>query len=117
MRCHPGSASIDGRSSILGGSYAADGTETSPLKARFEQLAPQAVSMKVRSIALALGAFGMLTGCVSHEDHIKSDAEICRVLGHAEGTHDYGTCMRALNKRRCEDRSNRDPVCQYAGAK
>jgi len=68
-------------------------------------------------IASAVVVLVALTGCVSHEEHLKSDAEICRVLGHTEGTHDYATCMRALNKRRCEDRSNRDPMCQYAGAK
>ena len=62
-------------------------------------------------------ALMVLAGCVSNEEHLKSDAEVCRILGHEEGTHDYGTCMRALNKRRCEDRSNRDPMFQYAGAK
>ena len=73
--------------------------------------------MKFSFVVQAVVGFVFLTGCVSHEEHLKSDAEICRILGHAEGTHDYGTCMRALNKRRCEDRSNRDPMCQYAGAK
>lgn len=73
---------------IPGGSDGADGTKTSPLKARFGQLGLQGVSMKVRSIAL--GAFGTLTGGFSHGDDIKSDAESCRVLGHAEGMHDTG---------------------------
>jgi hypothetical protein len=59
----------------------------------------------------------VLTGCVSHEAHLKSDAEVCSILGHPQGTHDYDICMKALNQRRCEDRSSRDPMCQYAGAK
>lgn len=74
--------------------------------------------MYLRLIAatVALGTTG-LVGCVSHEAHLKSDAEVCQLLGHSQGEHDYDTCMKALNKRRCEDRSNRDPMCQYAGAK
>jgi hypothetical protein len=58
-----------------------------------------------------------LAGCVSHEEHLKSDAEVCQLLGHFQGQHDYDVCMKALNKRRCEDRSNRDPMCQSAGSK
>lgn len=65
---------------------------------------------------LVLG-FTTLAGCVSHEAHIRSDAEVCQALGHSPGTSDYGVCMRALNARRCEDRSNRDPMCQGYGSK
>jgi hypothetical protein len=73
--------------------------------------------MMVRLIvaaALTLGVAGLL-GCTqnqSHEEHLRSDAEICNMLGHPQGTSEYGICMRALNKRRCEDRGSRDPMCQ-----
>jgi hypothetical protein len=59
----------------------------------------------------------VLAGCVSHEAHLKSDAEVCSLMGHPVGSHDYDVCMKALNQRRCEDRSSRDPMCQHPGAK
>jgi hypothetical protein len=71
---------------------------------------------KLVAAAVLVGSTGVM-GCVSHEAHLKSDTEVCQALGHSQGGHDYDTCMRALNQRRCEDRSNRDPMCQYAGAK
>jgi hypothetical protein len=69
---------------------------------------------------LSLLVFGlaiMLGGCVSHEQHLRSDAEVCKALGHTVATSEYQICMKALNARRCEDRTSRDPMCQYAGAK
>jgi hypothetical protein len=58
-----------------------------------------------------------LGACVSHEAHVRSDAEVCEKLGHAAGTADYQVCMKALNARRCEDRSSRDPMCQGYNSK
>jgi len=66
---------------------------------------------------LLFGLLIMLGGCVSHEQHLRSDAEVCAALGHAVATPEYQICMKALNARRCEDRTSRDPMCQYAGAK
>jgi hypothetical protein len=58
-----------------------------------------------------------LGACVSHEAHVRSDAEVCEKLGHPAGTADYQVCMKALNARRCEDRSSRDPMCQGYNSK
>jgi hypothetical protein len=68
----------------------------------------------LKSIVAATLAMGVgLTGCTqSHEQHLRSDAEICDMMGHVQGSSEYAICMRALNKRRCEDRGNRDPMCQ-----
>ena len=71
---------------------------------------------KLIAAAVVLGATA-LAGCMSHEAHVKSDAEVCQAMNHAPGGHDYDVCMRALNQRRCEDRSNRDPMCQSPGSK
>jgi hypothetical protein len=71
---------------------------------------------KLIAAVVFVGAVG-LGACVSHEAHVKSDAEACQVLGHGPGTQDYNVCMTALNKRRCEDRGNRDPMCQSPGSK
>jgi hypothetical protein len=71
--------------------------------------------MNLKSIVAATLAVSVagLAGCTqSHEQHLRSDAEICNMLGHPQGSSEYGICMRALNKRRCEDRGNRDPMCQ-----
>lgn len=65
------------------------------------------------SAALLVG----LGACVSHEAHVRSDAEVCEKLGHGAGTPDYQVCMKALNARRCEDRSSRDPMCQGYNSK
>jgi len=72
--------------------------------------------LRLIAVAVILATTG-LAGCVSYEALLKSDAEDCQLLGHYPGGNDYAFCMKALNKRRCEDRSSRDPMCQYAGAK
>ena len=71
------------------------------------------MSWRIAGLGLISITIGALGGCTTHEEHLRSDAEVCGLLGHAPGTSEYDICMRALNKRRCEDRSNRDPMCQH----
>jgi hypothetical protein len=59
----------------------------------------------------------VLVGCVSREAQVQADADDCLVMGHIKGTQSYDFCTKSLNKRRCEDRSSRDPSCQSAGEK
>ena len=69
---------------------------------------PLLVSLLSFALLTALGA------CTptSHATHVRSDAEICQSLGHAVDSQEYGICTKALNTRRCEDKSPRDPMCQ-----
>jgi hypothetical protein len=68
-------------------------------------------------IGTGLLATTVLAGCVSREAQVRADADDCLVMGHTKGTEAYDFCTKSLNKRRCEDRSSRDPACQSVGEK